>query len=329
MKLWKTILRWLLVIACLAYLVKFFYDSRADIRIAFSLNGWLLAGILALQLLYYYIQGVRFQMVMEKCSGRKLPAWPWMKLFIIGRFLNTIFAQAGNVSRGVILKRDYGVSYTRYIAANTSMAWMDTGMNLILATGIVLLFSRDFRIGPFLAWKVLGIATVAAIAGPIAFEAAFRRLRFASGPLLWLHNKTAEVLRVSVENLTDGRYLAKLFALGLVIFARTVLMFHLYFLTIGARVDLAALAVFYALFKLSFYINLTPGNLGVQEIVWGKLSELMGIGMAQGVLVSAFVRVVSTGVILVLGIALGGWDMLRKRGQLPATSGDTPTPGEE
>jgi hypothetical protein len=89
------------------------------------------------------------------------------------------------------------------------------------------------------------------------------------------------------------------------------------------------LAVFYALFKLSFYINLTPGNLGVQEVVWGKLSELMGIGMAQGVLVSAFVRVVSTGVILVLGIALGGWDMLRSRGRLPLSNRDMQTPNQD
>jgi hypothetical protein len=209
------------------------------------------------------------------------------------------------------------------------MAWMDTGMNLLLATGIVLIFSRDFTIGSFLAWKVLGIVTIATISGPVLFEAAFRRLRFRWRPSVWLHTKTAEVLRVSVENLADGRYLGKLFALGLVIFARTTLLFHLYFLTIGLRVDLAALAVFYALFKLSFYINLTPGNLGVQELAWGFLSQQMGIGMAQGVAVSAFVRVISTGVILVLGIALGGWDMIHKRGELDGSNDDTPMVKEE
>ncbi len=329
MKKWKTLLRWLVAIGCLAYAATFFVRDRDALQRSLNLNGWILGGILALQLVYYYIQGLRFQIVMEKCSGRKLPSWPWMKLFIVGRFLNTVFAQAGNVSRGVILKRDYGVSYTRYIAANASMAWMDTGMNLLLATYIVLISNRGFRIGSVAAWKVLGIATFVTIAGPILFEAAFRRLRFRRRPTVWLHEKTAEVLRVSVDNLADSAYLLKLFSLGLAIFARTVLMFHLYFLTIGLRVDPAALAVFYALFKLSFYVNLTPGNLGVQELAWGFLSEQMGIGMAQGVAVSAFVRVISTGVILVLGIVLGGWDMARKRGDGAALKEDVPDVKEE
>ena len=224
MKQMKTLLRWLLAIACLAYLVKFFYDSRADLSIALSLDGWVLTGIVAMQLLYYFLQGERLRIVMEKCSGRNLPVGPWLKLFIIGRFLNTIFAQAGNVSRGVILKRDYGVSYTRYIAANASMAWMDTGMNFLLVAAIVLIFSPEFRIGPFAAWKVLGLSAVATIAGPVVFEAVFRRLRFGFGPLVWLHNKSAEVLRVSVENLADRMYLLKIVLLGLAVFARTVLI---------------------------------------------------------------------------------------------------------
>jgi len=326
MNKWKSIFRWLLAIGCLAYLAKFFYDSRSNLTIAFALNAWILSGILALEFLYYFIQGLRFRLVMEKCSGRKIPIWPWMNLFIVGRFLNTIFTQAGNISRGIILRRDYGVSYTRYIAANASMAWMDTGINLLFAAAIVLIFNRDFQIGPFDAWRALILTAVAVIAGPIAFEAAFGRLRFNSGVALWLHSKIAEILRVSVENLADLRYLLKLFLLGMIVFVRTLLMFHLYFLIIGLRVNLAALGVFYVLFKLGFSINLTPGNLGVQEILWGKLSELMGIGMAQGVLVSAFVRVISTGLVLVLGVALGGWGLLRKRDDLPVSSGDTLAP---
>lgn len=319
----KTLLRWLLAIACLAYLAKFFYDSRSDLSIALALDGWILTGIVAMQLLYYLLQGERLRIVMIKCSGRDLPFGPWLKLFIIGRFLNTIFAQAGNISRGIILKRDYGVSYTRYIAANASMAWMDTGMNFLLVAAIVLIFSADLSIGPFAAWKVLGLSAVATIAGPIAIEAAFRRLRLGFGPLIWLHNKSAEVLRVSVENLADRMYLLKIVLLGLAIFARTVLLYHLYFLILGIQLDFAALAVFYAFSKLSFYVNLTPGNLGVQEILWGALGELVGIGMAQGVLVSALARVFNTGVILLLGAAIGGWDLIQNRGLPPANNGDT------
>ena len=70
------------------------------------------------------------------------------------------------------------------------------------------------------------------------------------------------------------------------------------------------------LFSLSFFIVLTPGNIGIQEIAWGLLSEKMGIGMETGILMSGFVRLIGTGVLSILGITLGGVDLIRNRKSL-------------
>jgi hypothetical protein len=64
---------------------------------------------------------------------------------------------------------------------------------------------------------------------------------------------------------------------------------------------------------ISFFIILTPGNIGIQEIAWGFLSEQMGIGMEIGILMSGFIRLVSMGVLAACGIAFGGVDLIRNR----------------
>ncbi len=313
---WAQAARWGLMAVCLSYLAWFFMRNRDTLEVAFSLRPGLLAGILLLQLVYYGLQGWRFRIVMEKCSGVRLPMWPWLRLFILGRFLNIMLSQAGNVYRSVRLKRDFGVSYTRYIGGFASMLWLDTCMNLLVAVAVILLFEPGFRIGTVRAWSAIAVLAVMVIVAPLAAERLLRGLHFRRARLDWVHGRLSEVLRITVANLHDPVYLLKIFGLGLLVFARTVWLFDLYFRAFGVEVPLPALAVFYTLFKLSFFVMLTPGNLGVQEIAWGFLSEQMGLGMARGVLMSAFIRVVGLVVIGVLGLACGGWDLLRRRDQL-------------
>lgn len=282
-------------------------------QLAFALDFKTIIYIILLQFLYFLLQGHRFQVVLEKCSSRKIPFLPWLKIFILGRFLNTVISQAGNVYRSVQLKQQYGVSYTRYISSFTSLAWMDTGINLIIAVIVIAVTNPGFKIGQFFAWKVLIILTFAVVASPILGEIILRKINFKNKYLDWLHSKFSEVLAVSVSNLKDRAYLLKIILLGLAIFIRTCAMFYVYFSVFDVQISIPALVVFYALYKISAFIVITPGNVGIQEVVYGFLSEQMGIGMAQGILVAALIRVVGICSISVLGVSLGGIDLLHHR----------------
>jgi len=307
----KKILKSIIAVACIIYLVRFFYTNRDSLDVAFNLNILTIVYIVTLFIIYLLLHSYRFQLVLEKCSGHRLPFFPWLKILILGRFLNTIFSQTGNVYRGVRLKKDYNISYTDYISSFTSFAWMDTCMNLIIATVAVAALSPDLRIGQFTAWKILAIPAVVVIILPILAEVLLHKINFKNRHLNWLHLKLSEVLTVSVNNLRDTTYLLKILLLGLAMFIRTCASFYIYFSVFDIHVSMSALAVFYALFHLSVFVIITPGNLGVQEVAYGFLSEQMGIGMAQGVLVVALMRVVGTCVICTLGLILGGHDLLR------------------
>ena len=252
-------------------------------------------------------------MILEKCSDRKLRFFYWFRLYILGRFLNTVISQAGNFYRSFRLKHDCGISYTSYIGSFTSFAWMDTFINFFIAAIAIAVVDADFKLGPFLVWKMLLFLSLALFAIPIALELFFRKISFTNKRMKWIHSKLDEVLTVSVNNIRDPLFMLKVILLGLAVFIRTCLAFYIYFSIFDVHVTIPLLVVFCALSKLSTFFILTPGNLGVQEIAYGFLSKQMGIGMAQGILVSAFIRVIGTCVIITLGLIFGGIDLLRHR----------------
>lgn len=59
-------------------------------------------------------------------------------------------------------------------------------------------------------------------------------------------------------------------------------------------------------------INLPPGNLGVRKVAFGLLADLTGIGMAEGMLVSALLRVVGYIALFAVALAMGGLGVLRQ-----------------
>jgi hypothetical protein len=307
----KKIIRLVLVVICIIYLIRFFYKNRDTLNLVFNLDLTTIFSIIALQLIYYPLQACLIKTILEKCSGSKLPFWGWFRIFILSTFLNMVLSQAGNVYRGVQLKNDYNISYTRYISSYASFAWMDMWINLIIATIIVLFLKPDLQIGPLTAWKVLLAAIIVVVVTPILIEILWRRIKFNNTSLSWVHSKLSEVLAVSVSNIKDIAYLAKIVLINLAVLICIAGLLRFCFLVLNIRLNMPAVVVFYALLKISNYVNLTPGNLGIQELAYGFLGTQMGIGMAQSVLVSAFMRLTGTAVLISLAVILGGINLLR------------------
>jgi len=236
-----------------------------------------------------------------------------LKIYILGRFLNLLFSQTGNVYTGVRLKKDFGVTYTKFISGHTSMTWIDLVMNLSMAFLLIIFLQPSLLIGSLVAWQLIGVLAVCVATIPFVVHFLIRKMKFSHKRLIWAHNKIIEVVATTVEICKDPQFLTKVFALGVLLLARTCVVFSIYFLCFGSDVSISVLAVFYVLFKLSSFIVITPGNIGVQEFIFGFLSEQVGIGMAQGILVSTLVRVVGNSIIIAMGFGLGGAELIRQR----------------
>ncbi|MBN2457193.1 MAG: flippase-like domain-containing protein [Sedimentisphaerales bacterium] len=309
----KKIIKLLIATVCIIYLVRFFWTNTDSLKLLAKINIFALVLLGVLSAGYILLYSYRFQLILEKCSGQKLPFFPWLKILVLGRFLNMVFSQLGTVYRGVSLKRNHNISYTSYISGFASFAWMDTCMNMIIAIIVILLIRPDLKIGQFSALKVTIYLCSLVILAPLIAHIILQKIKFKKQSLAWLRSKLAEVLTTTIHNLRDGVYLTKIVILGMLVFAETILSFYILFASFGIKLDLATLTVFFVLLKLSVFINITPGNIGIQEVAYGFLSEQMGIGMAQGILASVVARLLSSLVVFVLGLMFGGAELLRHR----------------
>lgn len=309
----KKTVQWVLTVFCVAYIAAFFWGNRSDLGIILNFRLTSLLFILLLYVIYYLLHSWRIHIVVEKCSGSSIPIFPWFKLFVFGRFLNCIFPQAGNAYRSIQLKNNYQISYTHYISSFFSFAWMDTCFNFLLAA--IVIASTDAHLS-FGGVNVLAaLLVVAFLCGviPLLFFKICRLVELRLSRTFWIHAKLSEVFGITVKNVGDHTYLLKFLTLGFFVFVHTCFIFYICLTTLGVHVHWSQLALFCALFKVSTYLNITPGNLGIRELAYGVLSNEMGMGMAEGIIVSAILRIFGYIVIVALGLLLGGIDLLRSR----------------
>ena len=89
--------------------------------------------LVGLQVLGLLTQAYRYWLTIDEAGTSPIPPMTWLRLFILGRFLNTLVPQAGNAYRGIQLKRRFGLSISRYLGAFLAFIWLSTLVNLVAA----------------------------------------------------------------------------------------------------------------------------------------------------------------------------------------------------
>ncbi|MBN1757598.1 MAG: flippase-like domain-containing protein [Chitinispirillaceae bacterium] len=313
----KRIIQWGIAGSCFGYILLTLWQQRAYLQTIVRIDPLYLLMILLLLVCYYFLHAYRFRIILQKCSNRYLPYREWFRIFILGLFLNNFIPQMGNVYRSILLKRDHDLPITGYVSSYVSFAWMDLCINMILAGTVVSVTNPALR---FSGMKVS--VTVLLFGGAFAvmvlpvvifflgywFDRKFhRRIR--------LYDKLSGIVKTTLYNLKDLKYVAAVVALGIIVFFEMSTIFLICFRSLGLHSTWSTMALFYALYKVSIYFNITPGNIGVRELAYGLLSEKLHFGMTEGLLVAAVFRVFVYIALFGFAIPMGGIDLLRRKGK--------------
>lgn len=304
-------LPWLLVLVALAATALLASRGADELALLRRLDPLAALALVALQVAYLVVQSGRFHVVLVRLAEHHVGFWPWLRLFVIGRFLNLFVPQAGNVYRAVELKRRFDVGYTRFVAAFVNAPWIAMVLNFALGALVLVALEPAARVAGVPLWLALAAAAVAASLGPwlvaLVLPLLPRRFRAAA----WARTQLDDMLGVTLASLRDARYLARVLAWTLAAFVQAVAMLWLTFVALGAPVGLAEAVAFYVLLQLATYVALTPGNLGVQELAFAALASGLGAAAVDGVLVSALTRVTGVVALVLLALPLGGLEALR------------------
>lgn len=269
--------------------------------------------LILIYLAYFVSSVVPYLALIRHLSSRSLPFLSWLRIMFISRFANSLAPQAGTAYKAVVLKKQFGVSYTTYLHVYTLFAWITTTLNLLLAgflsTGLLIHGTTQEQLLSFTLLALGFLALIAPFVARFLFSFWQPKQRWLSAVRDGAHN----LLTAMTEHGTHPRLLAIVIGLGLLRFGFWILFFRVALSGFGVEVSLAALAVFLAIWNLSALIVITPGNLGVQEVVYGIVGSAVGIGAAHGVMLSALIRAIQYMVVFPLGIACGGWGMLKRQ----------------
>jgi hypothetical protein len=311
--------KWALLGTSLFAIVYAIANERETLRQAFLIAPSRLALIIALLVVYFLIYSYRFVILIEKHCDCRIGLIPWLRMLIVVRFMNNTVPQMGTVYRGVHLKKDFGISYTDYISANLFFILTDTVFNFAIAAVLLIATSNNLSFAGVHASLWLSGAFLGLLSLPYLIAYALSHTNVAlktSNKIVRGLSEVAKEIRSSVK---DVRYMLLSNLLALASFVTMAWVFHLLLQAVEVDLPFGTLAVFYALYRLTFHVNITPGNIGIRELAYGLLCAQADVGMSKGILVSAELRILSIIVLLVLGVLLAwrdlhqAWDSVRSQ----------------
>jgi uncharacterized membrane protein YbhN (UPF0104 family) len=307
----RRILPWLAFAAAILATVALLVVRGEDLRTVAALRPAYLAAFLALQVVYLAVQSARFHVVLVRFAERAVGFWPWTRLFVLGRFLNLFVPQAGNVYRAVELRRRFDVRVQSFLVAFVNAPWLAMILNFAFGAAFVGLLAPGATVAGWPLWALLIAATLATSLAPVVALLMLplfpERVRWAA----WLRARLAEMVGVTLQSVREPRYLARVTWWTLLAFVQASAMLWVGFVALGLPVGVAEAIAFYVLLQLATYVQVTPGNLGLQELAFAALSAGFGATVADGVLVSTIVRITGVIALVATALPLGGLEALR------------------
>jgi uncharacterized membrane protein YbhN (UPF0104 family) len=303
----RGVLRWFVALALGALALRSALADPTALRALAGIDAVTIALLWALSLLNNFLISQRMALAVVECGGPRVPAWPWFKLVIVGQFVNLVVPQLGNVYRGLMLKREYGVSYLAYASGLLAFVWLDTLLGVFICGALLGIVRPGLALGGVPALPALVALFLGLLGGPVALARVLPLLAPKDGLLVRVHTLATRLIKSTTASLARPTFVARFVAIGLLVTVVQVLALRLCFDAVGAPMDVATAALLQVVVKVSNQVVVTPGNLGVSELAWGALGKAAtGRSLASGVAAALLFRVAFTPLLVVLGLAFGG-----------------------
>lgn len=292
---WKTGWQWLRVILAtvlICGLILYSYNNREELAILARVS-WQLLSVLFF-LMYFSILAGSIQSVnLYRAIGAPVGIWEGFGLAVVAAATSLLFPHASYITKAVYLKKKYKLPYSQ-----TPAIFLGHFVVFLLVGAIVMTSSNliSMMLGytvPTILWVgvIVAAASVSIFWFEIPMHIAERLGRI--GNMLHLFSAGWKKLRSNKTLLIQ----ASLFQLLSFIINGFIISVAYQSLSLTVHpLSGTSMAVFISFSNL---IMITPGNIGVQEIVYGYLSELSGVVFVQGVAVSGLIRVVGWVTLLV------------------------------
>ncbi len=241
----------------------------------------ILAGVLAI--IAVVLSALKFLFLIKVGLGKDLPKNLWIKIFALSSLMNNVIPHGGTAYRAKFLKEYAVISYTQFIGLAYLFAFIGLVFLLTLVSIIFLLnFGSNYFLLITLVFILIIVMAILLMRNVSKFSFGYSRLDFYWQKLEIVWNLLAQILKGgNLLHLIGLFFLSA--TIDFLVFFSTCYAFNVHDNTLGV------LAIYIAL-SLAWLIRFTPGNIGVQELLLGVSSKLIGSGFVIGVALSIFSR---------------------------------------
>jgi len=279
----------ILSIGIIVYIIHRDYEQfKSLVKFDFSL----LLIIFFLQFFTLLVQSYRFKLIFKNIHSVLIPVLSWFELLVMSRILNIFVPQAGNVYRGVKLKKDYQLSYTNYFSGYLSYTWLEMLTTFLFAFIYISISNAGLT---FLGIRVnlfLIIMWIVILIFPVTFYKLSQKVNFEKLHLKFVEKKVSEIIAPMEQIISAKMEIVKFVILNIIIVLSSALSMKLCFLNFDIVLSFSELLFFVIILRVSMYVSITPGNLGITELAFSFLCETIGVGLTEGLLVSSTIRIV-------------------------------------
>jgi uncharacterized membrane protein YbhN (UPF0104 family) len=255
------------------------------IRHVLRISPWIAIPLFLMSVATLAANGLHLRVIAEKFNVHlKLKEWFGLaSVTAMGNYLTPF--SGGMVARAAYLKSCHRFPYAHFLAtlaANYMIAFAVVGV-----TGVVTMLTLSGT--PRFSWPMILFF--------LAILSTILLVLFLPSPAIGGRHRFLRLLQQALEGLEiirrDMALLCKLIALTFFNVAVGSCLFFLVFHAIGAPIPFEIALLIYLLTACTVLINITPGNLGVQEVVTALAAAILGAGADMGLLASLIVRAVT------------------------------------
>ncbi|MEA3502046.1 MAG: lysylphosphatidylglycerol synthase transmembrane domain-containing protein [Actinomycetota bacterium] len=306
--------RWVsivLVISTLGLVVWMIARDRPSLDALGDIEPIDLLLIMVLQVLYLIPESYRQKIVIESSSSTSIRPFQWFRIFVVGRFLNTLVPQSGNVYRALRLRNDLGIAISEFGGGMAAFVIMSVVASLFVAAPLLAWQSPSPTIGGVPVWIALLIAGTVLAATPFLIWFAVRDRSPVQREQSRIVDTAHRVVTATITALSDVRLMISFVAVWIMTLVVVVLLYTAVFDAIGWDLAIGEAIAIYALLQASSFIVLTPGNLGIQELGFAALAAVFGIPAAIGVIAAGLIRATGWIAVAVPAAVFGSDDIVR------------------
>lgn len=298
-----------ILVAAIGLLVWFVGRDLDSLDTLRAISPVAIVAILVLQGLYLIPESYRQQVVVESAGKAHLPTDAWFRIFVIGRFLNSLIPQSGNVYRALRLKADFRIGYVDYVGSMVLFLLMSISLNLALASLLIAIDPSEPAGDPTaIPWILLTLA-VAVGAVPLLVWWILERVEISDKAWLAPFRILRDLMNSAVGAFRQPGLLARFVGAWLVTLAVVVALYGVILSTVGASIGIGETIALYALVQATSFAVITPGNLGIQELGFAGLAALFGVPLAQGAAAAAIIRASGWIALAIPALLFGGRDI--------------------